>query len=135
MNSKITAFVLSAATAFSFAPKPAEASDKGLALIGGFIGGVLVASAIHDSHRDACPPERTPVIVAGGPRCVEPSGYWKEVRVKVWVPACWIEERGRYGRVARRHVSGHYEYRTDRVWIASSSHGHREREVCYGYGR
>src|SRR3954470_5223084 len=92
MKTKLTALALITVSALSLAPKPAVASDKGLAIVGGFLGGLIVASAINDSHYDNCPPPRTTVVVAD--RCDDrPSGYWKEVSVRVWVPGCWIVER------------------------------------------
>ena len=70
MKTKITALVLITATALSFAPKPAEASDKGLAIVGGFLGGLIVASAINDSHHDNYSAYNTPVVV--NDRCDDP---------------------------------------------------------------
>jgi len=133
MKTKITALALIAASALSLAPKPAAASDKGLAIVGGFLGGLIVASAINDSHHDNYGPNR--VVVDD--RCDSgPSGYWNEVSVRVWIPGCWIVERG-YRGDHRRYVDGHYERRNNRVWVAYDRHdrGHgRDREVGYGYG-
>jgi hypothetical protein len=130
MNTKLTAFALVTATALSLAPKPAVASDKGLALIGGFIGGMVVASALNDSHHVYADPAPA-VVVADRGDYGRPDGYWKFVTVRVWVPGYWVVERTRHGRSFRRYVEGHNEFRTDRVWVSLERRAH----VVYGYGR
>jgi hypothetical protein len=141
MKTKITALALIAATAFSLTPKPAQASDKGLAIVGGFLGGLIVASAINDSHRDYASADRgrtTVIVTDRNDRCDE--GYWKEVRVRTWVPGCWVTERRHHGREYRRYVEGYYSYRTDRVWVSSDRRGRddcddRNDNYRFGYGR
>jgi hypothetical protein len=148
MKTKITALALLAASALSLAPKPAVASDKGLAIVGGFLGGLIVASAINDSYHDSCAPARTTVVVDD--RCDDrPSGYWREASVRVWVPGCWIVERDYRGCDRRRYSEGHYESRNNRTWVAYERHGRynndrrdnhdrghdHDREVSSGYGR
>lgn len=128
MNTKITALALLTVTALSFAPKPAHAGDKELAAIGGFIGGMIIGNAINN-HRndDYCPPPpRTTVIVDRGPDCRD-DGYWKETRVKIWVPARWVYERDRRGCEVKRYVSGFYDYRTERVWVSYDRHDRHDR--------
>lgn len=135
MKTKITALALLTASALSLAPKPAVASDKGLAIVGGFLGGLIVASAINDSHYDNCAPNRSTVVVDD--RCDDRGspGYWKDVSVRVWVPGCWIVERDYRGCNRRRYVEGRYECRNNRVWVAHDRHDRQhEREVSYGYG-
>ena len=134
MKSKLTALALTAVTALSLGPKPALASDKGLAVLGGFIGGVIVASAISDSHYDNYPAASTVVVNDRGNDC-RPAGYWEVVNVRVWVPGYWIVERSHHGRSYRRYVDGHNEYRTDRVWVTYDRRDRHGREVSYGYGR
>ncbi len=147
MNTKFTALTLAAATAFAFTPKPAVAGDKGLAVVGGIIGGLIIASAINDHHDDS-----HTVIVSNSYNPRHNDGYWKTVEVRVWVPAVWIVERSHHGRSYRRYVEGHYECRTDRVWVAYNGYDrydHRDdrrddrrdrrddrhdREVSRGYG-
>ena len=77
-------------------------------------------------YRDACPPPA-------------PSGYWKEVSVKVWVPAEWIFTRGHHGRDTRTLRPGYFTYRTERVWVADAGrhndYGHGHNEFGYGRGR
>ena len=120
MKTKFTALALSAVTAFSFSPKPAQASDRGLAVLSGFIGGIIVASAIndyqHDSNRDC------DAAVVVNDRCDDrgPSGCWQVVSVQTWVPAGWIVARDSYGCRTERYVGGHYECRNDRVWVSNN---------------
>ncbi len=151
MKTKFTALALATVTALSFAPKPAQASDKGLAVLGGFIGGVIVASAINNSNHHDGYSNRTTVMV--NDRCDDgPSGYWNTVAVRVWVPGCWVEVRDYNGCRTRRYVSAHYETRHDRVWVAYNNHGRNDRydrrdrndrdgrgrhdrDVSSGYGR
>jgi len=135
MNTKLTALTLAAATAFAFTPKPAVASDKGLAVVGGLIGGLVIASALNDDCDT-----RTVVV---NDRCDD--GYWRTVEVRVWVPAGWVYERSPHGGYRRVYVAGHHECRSDRVWVAYDRHGrhdrydrhdrHDRREIGRGYGR
>ena len=149
MKTKFTALALITVTALTLAPKPAQASDKGLAIVGGFLGGLIVATAINDSRHDGYEHRNTTVIVERrddrrGDRCDDrrPDGCWETVTVKVWVPATWIEECGRHGRVYQRYIGAHFEYRTDRVWVSNDRQERRGfdrdddcgREVSYGYG-
>jgi hypothetical protein len=143
MKTQLTALALSAVTALSFSPKPVQASDKGLAILGGFIGGIIVASALNDSHHDGYYADR-PTAVVVNDSCDDrgPFGYWSVVAVQVWVPGCWVESRDYYGCRTRRYVSGHYECRNDRVWVSKDRHGRYDRddrgrhehEVSSGYG-
>ena len=139
MKTKITALALIAVTALSLAPKPAQASDKTLAVLGGFLGGLIIASELNHNHGYTTAPT---VVVSD--RCDDRgdryddrdhSGYWTEVNVRVWVDARWIVDGcDRRGREYRRYVGGHYEYRTDRVWVSFDRHNRHDREVGYGYG-
>lgn len=146
MKTKITALVLIATTALTLAPKPAQAGDKGLALVGGFLGGLIVASAINDGRHADYPAHSTTVVAYNrrdaGYEDRGDSGYWKEVSVRYWVPGCWVVERSRYGydRSYRHYVEGYYTYRTDRVWVAYDRHASRDRDDRrdydrHGYGR
>ena len=120
MNTKITALTLAAATAFAFTAKPAVAGDKELAVIGGLVGGLIIASALNDHNHD-----RT-VVVSAGYRPGRAEGYWKTVEVRTWVPGYWVSER-RHGRIHRYFVAGHYECRTDRVWVAYNRYDRYDR--------
>ena len=138
MKTKLTALALITVTALSLTPKPAAASDKGLAIVGGFLGGLIVASAINDSHYDAYNHRNTTVIVAGRNDRYD-EGYWREVRVEVWVPGCWIVERNRHGHSYRRYIGGHSEYRNNRVWVAYDRYDRHDRRDRHnrrgGHGR
>ena len=139
MKTKITALALITATALSLAPKPAVADDKGLAIVGGFLGGLIVASAINDSRHDDYRDGHTTVVVNDRHNDRGPSGFWKEVSVQVWVPGCWIVERSHHGRSYRRYVDGHYECRTNRVWVSYNRNDRNDRHdrggsYSYGYG-
>jgi hypothetical protein len=136
MNNKITALVLAAATAFSLAPKPAKAGDKEVALVGGLIGGLIIGSAINDSRHSVDYPRSTTVVVNDRyDNCdYRDNGYWKTVSIKEWVPGAWVIERSRYGREVRRYVSGHYIFRTDRVWVSYDRRDGYDRRD-YGRGR
>lgn len=124
MKTKITALALALATLAAVAtPKTAKANDAGK-ILGGFIGGVIVASALNDHHHET-------VIVRDNDRCDEPRGYWRDVSVRVWVPGCWVFERDHCGRSYRRYVEGHYEFRSDRVWVAYNDYGHHDRYDRY----
>ena len=132
MKNKITALALIAVTALSLAPKPAQASDKTLAVIGGFIGGVLVASELNHNHGYEY--ASAPVVVVNDRHN---DGYWRVTSVRVWVDSRWIcDGYDRRGREIRRFIGGHYEYRTERQWV--SAYGYRDQRDCdvrYGYGR
>ena len=140
MNNKITALVLAAATALSLAPKPAKAGDKEVALVGGLIGGLIIGSAIADSHHSVNYPRTTTVVVNDRRNdryddCdYRDGGYWKTISVKEWVPGAWVIERGYHGREYRRYVSGHYICRTDRVWVSYDRYDRHDRRD-YGRGR
>lgn len=72
------------------------------------------------AYRDDCPPPA-------------PRGYWKNVSVKVWVPAEWIVTRGHHhGHDVRTLRPGYFTYRTDRVWVADTG---RHGEFGHGRGR
>ena len=141
MKNKITALALIAALAVSLMPKPAQASDKGLAIIGGFLGGLIVASAINDSRHDCSYADRGPATVIVNDRddrCDE--GYWKDVTVRTWVPGYWLVERGYHGCNYRRYVEGYFIYRTDRVWVSNdwsdrSDRCDRDHDHDYSDGR
>lgn len=133
MKTKFTALALIAALAFALMPKRAEAGDQGLAIAGGFIGGLIVASALNDAHHDYYDAPTAPVVVVNdrGP-WVRHDGYWRIATVRVWVPGYWLVERGHHGRCFRRYVEGHMEYRRERVWVGN---GDCRPDASYGYGR
>jgi hypothetical protein len=142
---KLASLSLIAAAALSLAPKPAQAGDKEAALIGGFIGGLIVGAVVADNshHNVSYGPapvvyQPAPVVCAPAPVVVDScnTGYWSNVNVQVYVPGCWAF-RYDCGRQVRYYVTAHYETRTNRVWVANNSHydSHHGREVSSGYGR
>jgi hypothetical protein len=48
-----------------------------------------------------------------------PHGYWKEVVVKTWIPGRWVTRCDRRGHEVRIFESGHFGYRTERVWVST----------------
>lgn len=129
MNIKATALTLAAATAFAFTPKPAVAGDKETALIGGLIGGVILGAVLADAND-----HDTRVVLAGHSHYDHrDQGYWKNIEIRTWVPGYWVTER-RHGRAHRYYVDGHYEIRTDRVWVAYNRYDRHDRRD-YGYDR
>ena len=48
---------------------------------------------------------------------VQPSGYWKEVVVKSWVPERCFTSYDRWSRPVRVVEPGHFALRTERVWV------------------
>lgn len=125
MKTKLTALALALVTLFALAtPKTAKANDAGAA-IGGFIGGVIIGSVLADQHHgpDAVVVESGYDYDRGYDRCEEPRGYWRDVCTRVWTPGYWTMERDYCGRPYRRYVEGHYEIRTDRVWVAANDYG------------
>jgi hypothetical protein len=144
MNTRLTALALTAATALSFTPQSALAGDKEWAAVGGFLGGLIVGSVINDHDHDRGYRTSRTVIIDrdrhGGcnDRCddrCEHRGYWKSVEIRTWVPDCW-ETRYERGRRVRIFIPGHYECRTDRVWVAYDRHDRHDRYGRSGrYGR
>ena len=136
MKTKITALALITVTALSLAPKPAQAGDKGLAIVGGFLGGLIVASAINENRHNDYPRYSTVIVNDRTDRCDDrgdrgDNGYWREVSVRVWVPGCWVVERSHHGRSFRRYVEGYYTFRTDRVWVGYDRSNRHDRHDRY----
>jgi hypothetical protein len=131
---KLANIALCTAAILSLAPSPAMAGSKERAAIGGFIGGLIIGHAITDSYRSTCPPEPGFVVVHDGCRSTC-CGYWKETRIKVWVPGYW-DTRYHHGTRVRFYVAGRHEWRVNRVWIADSrGHRHGTRDHRYAYNR
>lgn len=138
MNKIAITSVLAVMTGLAGAPQTAQArGDEALAAIGGFIGGVLVASAAnqHYSDQDAyygydSYDSRHSVNYRYDRRDYRRDygrGHRQWVTVRVWVPGRWIVRHDGYGRRERFYVRGHYEYRREYVIVDR----HRGR----GYGR
>ncbi|HET7536970.1 MAG TPA: hypothetical protein VFJ90_10980, partial [Candidatus Didemnitutus sp.] len=150
---KLASLSLLTAAALSLAPKPPQAGDKEAAIIGGMIlGGIVGAVIANNTHDVSCEPApvvtacpttsvvytSAPVVYAPTPVVIDPcaAGYWNEVRVQVFVPGRW-SVRYDCGRQVRYYAAGHYEWRTNRVWVANNNRhdGHHDRQVSQGYGR
>ncbi len=130
---KIILSTLALASLATLAPTTAHAgSSETRALVGGLIGGLIIGSAINnnrDHHVTVshCPPppprcDSPRVVIVEPPRQrppPAPSGYWKDVQTRVWVPGRWITVRQSCGREISRYENGYYTYRTDRVWVAT----------------
>src|SRR5260221_653109 len=80
-------------------PKPALPGAKGLAVVGGLVGGFIIASARNDHYS-----HDSRVVVVNDRH---DDGFWKMVEVREWVPGYWLVERGYHGRSYRRYVEGH----------------------------
>ncbi len=106
---KIALFSLLAATAMMLTPKPAAASDKGLAILDGVLGGMIIANSLNnDSHHHT--------TVEVGYR----HGYWRTSTYDVWINGRWVI--GHNGR--RCYVPGHYETRVRKVWVSGPRRHH-----------
>ena len=103
---KIALFSLLAAAVMIVAPRPAYAGDKGLAILGGILGGLIIADALDgDSHHHT------------SDHVSSRDGYWRDVPYDVWIEGRWIVNSHHH----RRYVAGHYETRVRKIWIAHHS--------------
>lgn len=141
MKNIVIASLIAATSGLAAAPQASAKNNEGLAALGGFIGGLVVSTAIHDANRRPdyrapapayCPPPAPayappPPPVCEPPREVRysppyappvPRGYWEEVQVKTWVSERWVMSRDRWGRPVRVFQPGYYTYTTDRRWVS-----------------
>jgi hypothetical protein len=139
---KFAMFALIAAAALTVTPKSAFAGrndDTAVAAIGGFIGGLVLGAALDNDHDRYDRYDRGTVVIGGGYRDRHyrdhDGGYWKTVTTKHWVPGYWTHTRDRRGRSIRVFVDGHWDYRTDRVWVSYDRHDRHDRRDGYGYDR
>ena len=111
---KIALFSLLAATVLFVAPRPAHAGDKGLAILGGIIGGLLIADALdgNSSHHSS---------LSVGYR----NGYWRDVPYDVWIEGHWVVSNRHHRHPSRHYVAGHHETRVRKVWISTYSRDRR----------
>lgn len=119
MNKMIFASLATVATVLMGSPIRADASprhhdhdDAVVAAIGGFVGGVIVASAIHHD----LPPAPAVVSVSYGHD--HRHGHWEWRSARVWVPGYWTHVERRHGHVRKVWIEGRYEVRRERVWVA-----------------
>ena len=114
---KIALFSLLAATVLIVAPRPAHAGDKGWAILGGIVGGLIIADALDgDSNYHSS--------VSFGHR----NGYWRDVSHNVWIDGRWVVSNRHHRYPTRHYVAGHYETRVRKVWVADFS---RDRRVAH----
>lgn len=117
---KIALFSLLAAAVMIVAPRPAYAGDKGLAILGGVIGGLIIADALDgDSNHHTS--------FSVGHR----NGYWRNAPYDVWIEGCWVVSNRHHRHPTRYYVAGHYETRVRKVWVSHQSrdrhYSHRDR--------
>jgi hypothetical protein len=134
MKTKITALLLAAVAALALVPKQAQAGDKEAALIGGFIGGLVIGSALNDHRPDYGYDAHTTVVVHDRGYGYQPAGYWDYRTVRVWVPATW-EVRYVRGYRERIYIPGYWTHRRDRVWVAGNHHHRRGHDRHDRYDR
>jgi hypothetical protein len=127
-----TSIILAAAlSGLATVPQTASAghNDKAWIAVGSFLGGVLIGSQI---ERHSGPP---PVVYCPTPPCKPaPSGYWKTVQTRIYVPARWIITTDRCGRQTRVCQPAYYTYESHRVWVDTTPvyrvehHDHQDRD-------
>lgn len=137
---KLTTLSLLAAGAVALAPASAQASHRGgdeaAAAIGGFIGGLIVGSVLHDAPRH----DRAVFVSHRHDfRRDDCGGYWRNVTVRHWVPGYWTT-RYDCGRRISVFVPGRWEHRTERVWVSTGPYDRYDRYDRHdrpgrGYGR
>jgi hypothetical protein len=134
MNKLVTTSLFAAVAALFVAPQPARAGgDEAAAAFGGFVGGLILGTALNDDHDQGRYDDHSGVhvstrIVLGdghrhGRHRHHDHGYWNVARVRVWVPGYWNVQVDDCGRRYRHFVRGHYEFRRERVWIPTGRHG------------
>ena len=133
MNKLIFATVAATLAGLVGSPMNARADhddDEAVAAIGGFVGGLIVGTAINSNDG---PGGAVDVGVVVGsryghghpPRYGHGHGHWNWVTVRVWVPGRWVYDDCHRGRPNRVWIAGHHEHRRERVWVA-----HRGRHGC-----
>jgi hypothetical protein len=80
---------------------------------------VPAPAPVYTAPRCEVPAYATPVYSSPGygARHARPSGYWKEVVVRSWVPERCYTSYDRWSRPVRVVEPGHYAFRTERVWV------------------
>lgn len=126
ITSSITLIALAAAL---FAPSHAKAGDKEKALIGGLIGGIIIASALDNNDTS---------ISVGYSNHYGRHGHWEWVSVRTWVPGYHERRRDHCGNLVRVWVSGHYTFVKQKVWVdgghRSGHYGYRDGHRDHGHG-
>lgn len=125
MNKLVATSLVVALSGILGAPSPASARDHGevAAAVGGFIGGLIVGSAVEHDRYDHHQPVYVRDRVVVDSSCDRDSGYWQWTTVRVWVPGYWTVRFDDRGRRCRAFENGHFEHRRQCVWV--SVRGHR----------
>lgn len=141
MKKYITIPIISALLLTLGASNATARNDEALYAIGGFIGGVITTKALdrhhHKSHHhkevvyvDRNCSARNYTHGHNKHRCdhgckhsTKPSGYYKNVSVRKWVPGCWEIHYNRCGDRVRTWTEGYYTYVEKRVWVENNQHG------------
>ena len=128
MNKIAIASVLALMTGLAGAPQTAKAhgDDTALAIIGGFIGGVIVANALdnHYDHANAyCEFDGCHDRYAFAHTHSGRNHEW--VTVRVWIPGRWVIHFDNYGHRVRYYERGRYEFRRHAVvWDGRRDYDH-----------
>lgn len=121
MNKLIIVSVVAALSGMGLAPQNAQAGNNEVwAALGGFVGGVIVGSALDDDHNST-------VVVNAGYGNYPRRGYWEVVSVRTWVPGYWVVRYDDCGRRYKHFNRGHYTLTKKRVWVDGRGDRH------YGY--
>lgn len=128
MNKLVTTSLVVALSGLFGAPQTVSARDHGevAAAVGGFIGGLIVGSAVEHDRYDRHQPVyvRDRVVIESGRR--HNDGYWQWTTVRVWVPGYWIVRYDDCGRRYRSFENGHFEHRRERVWVSVRGRDRRD---------
>ncbi len=112
--------ILAAAALASTAARADHVSFRGFIRFGGPtycapVPGYWAPRPVYVAPPVYCPPViDTPVAIA------PPAGYWQVQTINVWVPSRWVTSYDAYGCARSYVVPGHYETRTQRVWVNAS---------------
>lgn len=110
----------------------ASAINEEWAAVAGFVGGVLFQAATSDTHvslprvtynhhvysdshynrvqyRTQCTPRPAP----------PPSGYWKVIEDRRWIPGTWYYEYDECGRSTKYWREGYWDHFQRKVWVSS----------------
>lgn len=121
MKKLIIASVIVALSGMGLAPQNAQAgNNEAWAAIGGFIGGVIVGSALDEDQNSS-------VVINASYGHNHRRGYWEVVAVRTWVPGYWVVKYDDCGRRYRHFNRGYYTTTKQRVWVDGRGNRH------YGY--
>lgn len=119
----IPSITLLALAAALLAPSDAKAGDTERAVIGGLIGGIIIASVLDDDANVS--------VGYSSHYGRHDDGHWEWVSVRTWVPGYYERRRDHCGNLMKVWVSGHYTLVKQRVWVDT---GHRRGHSNWHYG-